>query len=244
VFLNLLNNAAKYSERGGRIQLSCERQGHDLVVSVKDDGVGIPADVLPTVFDIFAQGKRVLERSHGGLGIGLSLVRGLVELHGGTVEARSEGPDHGSEFIVRLPVVVERAVEQAPRGNDRKSEFVTKHRVLIVDDLRDSADSLAMLLNVMGHDVHTAYDGEEGVSAAAELKPDVVLLDIGMPKMNGYDACRFIRQQTWGKEMFLVALTGWGQEEDRRRTVEAGFDDHIVKPVDLAELLTLLASRV
>jgi len=243
VFLNLLNNAAKYSERGGRIQLTCERQGSNLLVSVKDAGVGISPDMLSTIFDMFAQEKWTLERSQGGLGIGLSLVRGLVELHGGTIEARSEGPDQGSEFIVRLPVVVQQPAEQSPRASDRASEPLTKHRLLIVDDLRDSADSLAMLLNVMGHEVHTAYDGEDGVNAAAKLQPDVILLDIGMPKLNGYDACRLIRQRPGGEKMFLVALTGLGQEDDRRRTMEAGFDDHMVKPVDIAALLALLTSR-
>jgi PAS domain S-box-containing protein len=244
VFSNLLNNAAKYSEPGGQIRLTGERQGCDVVVSVKDDGTGIAAEMLPRIFDIFSQAKRVLERSQGGLGIGLSLVRGLVELHGGSIEARSDGPGKGSEFIVRLPVLVERVVQEpVSPSNNVEQACVMKCRLLIVDDLKDSADSLAMLLKMMGHEVHTAYNGEDAIIAAGKFKPNVVLLDIGMPKINGYDACRRIRQQPWGKEMVLVALTGWGQEHDRRRTEEAGFNYHMVKPADPRELMTLLASR-
>lgn len=243
VFSNLLNNAAKYSEPGGHIRLTCERQGRDVVVSVKDDGVGIAAEMLPRIFDIFSQSKRVLERSQGGLGIGLSLVRGLVELHGGSIEARSEGQDKGSEFIVRLPVIVAKVVqESSPPSKDGEQPRVRKCRLLIVDDLKDSADSLAMLLKMIGHEVHTAYDGEDAIIAAERFTPEVILLDIGMPKLNGYDACRRIRQQPWGKGMYLVALTGWGQEDDRRRTEAAGFDHHMVKPVDPSELMKLLAS--
>jgi CheY-like chemotaxis protein len=199
--------------------------------------------MLPRLFDIFAQAKRVLERSQGGLGIGLSLVRGLVELHGGTIEARSNGPGTGSEFIVRLPVVVEKIVRAVvPRSADSGIPSLRKCRLLIVDDIKDSADSLAMLLQLRGHDVHTAYDGEDAVIAAEKLKPEVVLLDIGMPKLNGYDACRRIRQQPWGKGIFVIALTGWGQDDDRRRTEEAGFDHHLVKPLDPDELMNVLAS--
>jgi CheY-like chemotaxis protein/two-component sensor histidine kinase len=244
VFSNLLNNAAKYSEPGGHIRLTCERQGSDVVVSVKDDGMGIAADMLPHIFDIFAQTDRAVARSKGGLGIGLSLVRGLVDLHGGSVEARSDGPGKGSEFIVRLPVVLQRVVQEpAAPHTDTGQAGVRKCRLLIVDDLKDSADSLAMLLKMLGHEVHTAYDGEDAVIAAEKFQPEVVLLDVGMPKLNGYDASRRIRQQPWGKRMYLVALTGWGQEDDRRRTEEAGFNLHMVKPVDPGELIKVLASR-
>jgi PAS domain S-box-containing protein len=244
VFANLLNNAAKYTGEGGRVWLSAERRGDDVTVSVKDNGIGIAAEMLPHIFEIFSQAKPASERSRGGLGIGLSLVKGLVELHGGSIEARSDGPGQGSEFIVRLPVAVETPIQEpaGPSGGDEQTP-VTKCRILIVDDYRDSADSLAMLLRIMGNEVGTAYDGEQAVKAAGALRPDVVLLDIGMPKLNGYDACRRIREQPWGQGMFLIALTGWGQEEDRRRTEEAGFNHHMVKPVDPAVLMKLLASR-
>ena len=243
VFANLLNNAAKYTEEGGRIRLTAERQGSDVVVSVKDSGIGIAAEMLPRIFEIFSQAKPALVRSQGGLGIGLSLVKGLVELHGGSIEARSDGPGQGSEFVVRLPVAAETPVREPARPSDgRASSPRRRCRILIVDDNRDSADSLAMLLKIMGNEVGTAYDGEQAVEAAEALRPDVVLLDIGMPKLNGYDACRRIREQPWGQGMFLIALTGWGQEEDRRRTEEAGFNQHMVKPVDPAALMKLLAS--
>ena len=203
-----------------------------------------PAEMLPRIFEMFTQVERALERSQGGLGIGLSLVKGLVELHGGSVEAHSDGPGQGSEFVVRLPVAVETPLPEPPlhRSEDEEPKPATKCRILIVDDNRDSADSLAMLLKIMGNEVGTAYDGEQAVEAAGTFRPDVVLLDIGMPKLNGYDACRRIREQPWGKGMVLIALTGWGQEEDRRRTEEAGFDHHMVKPVDPAALMKLLAS--
>ncbi|QBQ53960.1 PAS domain S-box protein [Nitrosococcus wardiae] len=243
IFSNLLNNAAKHTEEGSHIQLISEQQGSEIVISVKDDGIGIATEVLPRIFDIFSQEKRVLERSQGGLGIGLSLVRGLVELHGGNVEARSEGPGQGSEFIVRLPLLVQPAVERPqPQSKERKQAYVTKRRLLIVDDCKDSADSLAMLLKMIGHEVYTAYEGEEAIMAAAKLKPEVLLLDIEMPKLSGYDTCRHIRQQSWGKKMLLIAMTGWGQEDDRRRTKEAGFNYHMVKPVNPDALTKLLAS--
>jgi len=243
VLANLLNNAAKYTAEVGRIRLRAERQGSDVIVSVKDNGIGITAELLPRVFDIFAQSPRALVRSPGGLGIGLSLVKGLVELHGGSIEARSEGADRGSEFVIRLPVAVATLLPAAtPPEEDGEPKPVTKCRILIVDDNPDSADSLAMLLQITGYEVGTAYDGEQAVEAAGTLRPDVVLLDIGMPKLNGYEACCRIREQPWGQGMFLIALTGWGQEDDRRRTEEAGFNQHMVKPVDPAALMKLLAS--
>jgi signal transduction histidine kinase/ActR/RegA family two-component response regulator len=242
VFSNLLNNAAKYTEEGGRVWLTAERQGGEVIVSVKDSGIGIAAEMLPRVFEMFSQAERALVRSQGGLGIGLSLVKGLVELHGGSIEARSGGPGRGSEFVVRLPVPSVAPEREPGRPCEDEPVAVPKRRVLIVDDNEDSADSLAMLLKIMGHEVRTAYDGEQAVEAAAALRPDVALLDIGMPRLNGYDACRRIREQPGGQEVFLIAVTGWGQEEDRRRTEEAGFDHHVVKPVDTAALMRLLAS--
>jgi PAS domain S-box-containing protein len=242
VFSNLLTNAARYTERGGRVRLTAERQGSDAVVSVADNGSGIPADVLPRVFDMFTQADRPLERTQGGLGIGLSLVKGLVELHGGSVKARSDGPGLGSEFVVRLPVLLESAGTPARRPAPvARSARCPRRRVLVVDDNGDSAESMAELLAVMGHETRTARDGLEAVAAAGAFRPDVVLLDIGLPKLNGYDACRRIREQPWGKGMVLIAQTGWGQDEDRARSREAGFNFHLVKPIDPAALEKLLA---
>jgi PAS domain S-box-containing protein len=223
VFANLLNNAAKYTEGGGRIRLAAERVGQELVVSVGDNGIGIAADVLPRLFRMFSQAKAALERSQGGLGIGLSLVRGLVEMHGGTVEARSGGPGAGSEFVVKLPIAVASAVPEQPPAEVKKPCGV-RCKIVVADDNRDAADSLALMLRLKGHEVRNARDGEEAVEAAEAFRPDVVLLDIGMPRLNGYEVARRIREQLWGKDMVLVALTGWGQDEDRRRSEEAGFD--------------------
>jgi PAS domain S-box-containing protein len=239
VFSNLLNNASKYSEDGGQVGLSCERRDGEVVVSVRDDGMGIAPEMLPRIFDLFSQAERGLQRAQGGLGIGLSLARGLVELHGGTLEAQSAGVDQGSEFIVRLPIAVAGASREKPGGNGRPSA-AARRRVLVVDDLKDSADSLAILLRMMGHETHTAYDGEEAVAAAERLKPDAVLLDLGMPMLNGYQACERIRARPWGKKTLLIAVTGWGQEDDRRRTHAAGFDRHLVKPVDPVEVAKIL----
>jgi len=244
VFSNLLNNAATYTAAGGHIRLSGERQGSDVVVSVKDDGAGIAAEMLPHIFDIFWQETRILERAQGGLGIGLSLVRALAKLHGGSVEARSDGPGKGSEFIVRLPTVAEKPIQMAaPHSEHHMRVGTTKHRILIVDDLSDNADSLAMLMKMTGYEVHAAYDGEEAIIAAAAFRPDVILLDIGIPKVNGYDVCRNIREQEWGKDVLMIALTGWGQQEDRAKSMQAGFNAHLVKPVDYDALLKLLALR-
>jgi PAS domain S-box-containing protein len=209
VFANLLNNAAKYTEPGGHIRLSAERAGGEVVVAVTDDGIGLSADMLPRLFHIFSQAESALGRAQGGLGIGLSLVRGLVELHGGTIEARSDGPRRGSTFVVRLPAAPGRA---APEPAPPAAAAGPRWRVLVADDLRDAADSLALVLQLMGHEVRTAYDGEQAVAAAAAFRPDVALLDLGMPKVNGYDACRRIREQPWGRHMRLVAVTGWGQD--------------------------------
>jgi signal transduction histidine kinase/ActR/RegA family two-component response regulator len=241
VFGNLLSNASKYSDPGSRIALTAEQQGGDVVVSVKDTGIGIPSGMLDTIFDMFTQVDQSLERTRGGLGIGLTLVRQLVELHGGSVQAFSEGLGRGSEFVVRLPVL-----SAAPKSQPREAVTSTGsptsgHRILVVDDNRDAAGSLAMLLQMTGNETHIAYDGVEAVHAAETFKPDVVLLDIGLPKLNGYDTCRRIREQPWGKDMMLIALTGWGQEADRQRSRDAGFDGHLVKPVDYAALMKLLA---
>ncbi len=240
VFLNLLNNAAKYTKRGGHIWLTAKREGSDAVVSVRDNGIGIAGEMLPRIFEMFTQADRSLERSHGGLGIGLTLVRRLVDLHDGTIEALSSGLDQGSEFIVRLPVI-QPPLEPPPVSDRPRAAALSGSRILVVDDNKDSADSLGMLLRLKGNEIRTAHDGLEAVEIAEMFRPELVLLDIGLPKLNGYDVARRIRQQPWGRNVILVALTGWGQDEDRRRSQEAGFNFHVVKPVELAALEELLA---
>ncbi len=241
VFSNLLNNSAKYTDRGGRIWLTVEQEGSDVLVSVKDSGIGIAANQLPRLFEMFSQVDSSLERSQGGLGIGLTLVKRLVELHDAQIEVRSEGLGQGAEFVVRLPVVVRASAPPVPAEEEEPAAPKSSLRILIVDDNRDGADSLVMLLRIMGNDTRTAYDGQQGVDVAEEFRPEVMLLDIGLPKLNGYEACRRIRQQPWGKSVVLIAMTGWGQEDDRRRSQEAGFDHHMVKPVDPQDLMKLLA---
>ena len=241
VFGNLLTNSCKYTEPGGHITLIAERQGSDVVVSVRDDGVGIPPEMLPMVFDLFTQVDRSLERTGGGLGIGLSLVKRLVEMHGGSVVAHSEGTGRGAEFLVRLPIFVENPpiVETQP-AEPRTAEAT--HRILIVDDNRDNAETLARLLALSGHKTETANDGLAALRLAEQFQPEVILLDIGLPEMNGYDVCQKIRTQPWGRDMVIIALTGWGQDEDRRKSKEAGFNGHMVKPAELSKLERLIGS--
>jgi two-component system CheB/CheR fusion protein len=241
VLANLLNNAAKYTEKGGHIWLTAAREPGAVVVRVRDDGIGIPAGMLPRIFEMFLQVDGRSQSSQGGLGIGLTLVKSLVEMHGGAVEARSEGPGRGSEFAVRLPVPAEPARQAPQPGTTEEVPCPSRFGILVVDDNRDSAESMALILRFLGHDVRTAHDGQAAVEAAAEYRPDVVLLDIGLPKMNGYDAARRIREQPGGARPVLVAMTGWGQEEDRLRAKEAGFDHHLVKPVEPRALQDLLA---
>ncbi|WP_425615478.1 PAS domain S-box protein [Anatilimnocola sp. NA78] len=248
VFANLLNNAAKYTERDGSIDVSVERQGSHVVVKVRDTGMGIPPNMLPRIFDMFTQVDRTLERAQGGLGIGLTLVRRLVEMHGGEVTAHSEGDDRGSEFVVRLPLFDARlaGTKVANGGTAKLTLPSTKRRILVADDNVDSATSLALMLKYMGNEVRKANDGLEAVTIAGEFLPEVIFLDIGMPKLNGFEACRRIREQSAGRQILLVALTGWGQDEDRQRSKDAGFDQHFVKPVDpqvLKKLLTESAPR-
>jgi len=238
VFSNLLNNAAKYSEEGGHIALTAETQGNEVLVRVTDRGIGIPAEHLPRIFEMFAQVDTAFERSQGGLGIGLSLVKGLVGMHGGSIEAHSDGPGKGSEFVVRLPVVITQPSPGLHPANDdrEKAPPAAKCRILIVDDNSLSSKSTAMLLRLMGHEIATAFNGYEGIEVARTFRPDVILLDIGLPKLDGYEVAQRIREQTWGKSTLLIAVTGYGQEEDRRRSLEAGFDYHMIKPVNLVEL--------
>jgi PAS domain S-box-containing protein len=241
IFDNLLNNACKYTEPGGRISLTVECRGREVTIRVKDTGIGIPPDQLGGIFEMFAQVDNSLERLQGGLGIGLTLVRQLVEMHDGTVTAHSDGPGHGSEFVVCLPTVNE---EQALDGHSPPvggAPQMQPRRILVVDDNRDSAESLAMLLEMTGNQVEVAYDGLTAVKMAERFQPDLVLLDIGLPVLNGYDACRQIRRQPWGKDMVIVAVSGWGQEQDRLRSRDAGFDRHVVKPVSREALAELLA---
>jgi PAS domain S-box-containing protein len=236
---NLLHNAGKFTDRGGHVWLTVETDGAQAVLRVRDNGVGIAAEHHADLFKMFGQIDTSLERSRGGLGIGLTLVKTLVEMHGGRIEVQSEGPGRGTEFTIRLPTIGEPRV--APPAATKPGRAAGR-RVLIVDDSEDGAESLAMLLEFGGHETYKAHDGIEALEAAERLRPDAVLLDIGLPRLNGYEVGRRIRQAPWGKQLTLVALTGWGQDEDRERSREAGFDAHMVKPVDFEALLKLLAS--
>jgi signal transduction histidine kinase len=241
VVANLLNNAAKYTEAGGQIRLAVAREGGAAVVRVQDNGMGIPADFLPHVFDLFTQGDRSLARSEGGLGIGLTLVKSLVEMHGGSVEAHSQGPNQGSEFVVRLPILAAPPARVAQEQHNGTDHPVSRpRRVLVVDDNTDSAESLDRLLGLQGHEVRTAHDGPTALRVAQMFGPEVVLLDIGLPQMDGYEVARQLREQIGLRQVVLVALTGYGQEEDRRKAAEAGFDAHLTKPADPAALHRLL----
>ena len=241
---NVLGNAAKYTDTGGRIALTAQGDSDLVEIIVRDNGIGIPPELLPAVFGLFTQLERATDRTQGGLGIGLALVRKLVELHEGTVVAKSDGLGQGSEFIIRLPRLIERHMEDAfdsnPHARSTRAEK-SGRRILVADDNQDALESLGTLLEISGHEVHTASDGMLAIEIAARVRPEVALLDIGMPRMDGYEVARRIRAESWGKHIVLVALTGWGQDEDRRRTREAGFDSHLVKPLDLDALTDFLA---
>jgi signal transduction histidine kinase len=233
VFLNLLNNAAKFTDVGGNITFAAELKDGELVVTVTDTGIGISTKMLPEIFDMFAQADRSLERAQAGLGVGLTLVKHLVELHGGTVIARSDGLGGGSQFIVRLPGVATSGPDSIVQGEGGMNVLaVARHRILLADDNEDFADSLAMLLRAMGHEVRVAHDGLAAAEAAAEFAPEFAFLDIGLPKLNGYELARRLRESPATRKTVLVAVTGWGQENDRRRSREAGFAYHLVKPVE------------
>jgi len=240
ILSNLLNNAAKYTENGGRITLSAVREEREIVIRVRDTGIGMSPEMLPRMFELFAQGDRSLARSEGGLGLGLTLARSLTEIHGGNLSATSEGPGKGTEFVVRLPAA------ETPKGSDNAVKdaidvaSVRPARVLVVDDNVDTARSIARLLNLLGHNVEIAHDGPTAIEAARAFRPDVFLLDIGLPTMDGYEVARLLRAEDCGKDARIIAITGYGQEEDRKRSLAAGFDHHLIKPVDFGSLVTLL----
>ena len=246
VFVNLLNNAAKYTDRGGHVELTVQSDRTHVRVTVEDDGIGIPAEQLRTVFNMFSQVDDSLSRSRGGLGIGLSLVKNLVDLHGGSIEARSPGPGGGSSFIVTLPLaeaVVREPVDDVPASENTSAfAIVTSFRILVVDDNYEGAESLAELLSLLGHDVRVAHDGEAAVLAATEFQPHAMFLDIGLPVIDGYEVCRRIRQKPWGNRVTILAMTGWGDQESKSKGASAGFDGHLVKPVDRVLLTSTLAN--
>jgi PAS domain S-box-containing protein len=243
VLTNLLNNAAKFTPREGRIELSAEQVGGEVVLTVADSGIGIPPDKLNCVFEIFTQLHESRESIQAGLGIGLTLVKRLVEMHGGNVEARSRGRNQGTTFVVRLPILSEAPdlVDHA-LANPFGPISTVKRRVLVVDDIADALDSLSCLVARMGNDVRQARDGWEALEVGRTFQPDIVLMDLGMPNLNGYEAARNMRQEPWGRNLTLVATTGWGQDDDRRRSAEAGFDRHLVKPIAIAALREVLDS--
>ncbi len=241
-FMNLLSNAAKYTDPGGQIELRVVREGGSVLVCVRDSGIGIAPQRLESVFQMFSQEESALSRSRGGLGIGLALARRLIQMHGGNLTANSEGKGKGSEFVARLPLL---AFEEVPRvaASTAPASAPGSLRILVADDNEDAAETLAMLLETMGHRVQPVHDGEAAVAAAACFDPELVLLDIGMPKLNGYETCRRIRTQEHGAGRTLVAVTGWGQPQDLERSKAAGFNRHLVKPIDIEALTQLIASR-
>jgi len=242
VFSNLLHNAAKFTPPGGRIDVTSDVEGREVVVRVIDNGIGIAPDMLAGVFEMFAQADQSLERGHAGLGVGLTLARRLVELHGGTLAAASEGVGRGSQFIVRLRVATP-GTPTTPREVVRASAApAATHRVLVVDDNRDFANSLALILRTQGNDVRVAHDGEAALALVDGWRPDIGFLDIGLPRLNGYDLARALRARPATAQMALVAVTGWGQENDRQRAFAAGFDQHLVKPAEPARVIEILAA--
>jgi PAS domain S-box-containing protein len=240
VLANLLTNAAKYTDAGGHVELDARVEDRELTIAVRDDGIGLAPESLGRVFEMFSQVASALDRSEGGLGIGLALVRGLVELHGGTIAARSEGAGRGSEFVVRLPLPADEPAAVGP-APETAQPTATPRRVLVADDNRDAAESLRLLLGFAGHEVRTAHDGRAALHVAEEFRPDVVLLDIGMPGLNGYEVAAQLRAEPWGRDVLLVAITGWGQEQDRQLALQSGFDRHVTKPVDPDFVEVLLA---
>jgi CheY-like chemotaxis protein len=237
---NLLTNAAQYTDPGGRIMLNLERSGREVTLTVTDSGIGLPTTAMPGIFEMFSQVESAIDRSEGGLGIGLALAKGLVEQHGGQVEAASEGLGRGSTFRIRIPAAVHEARVQQPRPQQR-GLLGLRGRILVVDDNRDAADSLAMVLGKAGHVAFTAYTGEQALLTGERERPQAVVLDIGMPGMTGYEAAQRIRRSDWGANVLLIAITGWGQKQDVERATRAGFDVHLTKPADTERVERLLA---
>jgi CheY-like chemotaxis protein len=243
VLVNLLNNSSKYTEPGGQIRLYARCEQAEVVISVEDNGIGIPAEMLPHIFDMFTQADRTLDHSRGGLGIGLTLVRRLVEMHSGKIEVHSIR-GQGTTFTMRLPTLSAPArTQQRGRALEARPQAKGRQRVLVVDDNEDSALSLSTLLQLSGNETRVAHDGFEAIAVADRTHPDVVLLDIGLPGRSGYEVAQHIRAQSWGRSALLIAITGWGQDDDRRRSEEAGFDAHLVKPIDPLALEQLLLNR-
>jgi signal transduction histidine kinase len=242
VLSNILHNASKFMDPGGRIHLKVSCEGSYVAISVADTGIGIAPDLIPKAFELFAQVHTKSERAQGGLGIGLALVRRLIEMHGGTVTARSDGPGSGTEFTVRIPTLTaEKVVTTHVAGSD-SVPVMQPRRILVADDNRDAAESLTLQLQLAGHEVKTVHDGLEALDVAKAFKPHIVVLDLGMPKLDGYETARRMRMQSWAMRTPLIALTGWGQQQDRQRTSQAGFDVHLVKPVSEAQLFRAIAS--
>ena len=239
---NILCNAAKYTQRGGRITLSVTAECAEAAIRIRDDGIGIPAERLPLIFDLFTQLDRSGDHPQSGLGIGLALVRRLIEMHGGRVSASSEGAGRGSEFVVRLPLLPQKVQPHEEPPPAPETAASAPRRILLADDNADSVETLGSLLRLLGHEVFSAADGRSALETAARCRPDVALLDIGMPLLDGYEVARQIRAKPWGSKVVLLALTGWGQEADRRRSEEAGFDSHFVKPINLERFAELLAT--
>jgi CheY-like chemotaxis protein len=241
---NLLHNAAKYTGEGGNIVVAARARGGRAEIVVRDTGIGIAPEAMPRIFELFTQIPTERTSTSGGLGIGLALVRALVELHGGEIVAASAGIDQGSEFTVRLPVMSDAAAAASAVTTEKNEGAAPVRRnILIADDNQDALESLALMLRMEGHEVHCASDGEEALLLAGQRKPEIVVLDVGMPKLDGCEVARRIRAESWGRGAVLVALTGWGQEVDRRRSREAGFDMHLVKPVDPATLCDMLVTQ-
>jgi CheY-like chemotaxis protein len=244
VFSNIISNAAKYSEPGGQIALRARRDGREVVLECRDNGIGMPPELVPRVFDLFVQGERGLDRREGGLGLGLAVARTLVELHGGRIEAASDGPQHGSTFTVRLPLVAQPSAATASAPSTRRDTVAGDPRigrVLVVDDNADALDMLVSALRTAGVDAFGASTPSEALARAAASRPDAAVLDLGLPEMNGFDLARALRAQTGGAQLRLVALTGYGQAQDMAAARSAGFDAFLVKPVDVQVLLTALA---
>jgi CheY-like chemotaxis protein len=244
VLSNLLTNAAKYMDVGGRIEIRARVEGEEVCIAVSDHGIGLEPESLTAIFEMFSQVKTALDRSEGGLGIGLALVRGLVALHGGRIEASSEGLGSGSEFRVWLPMPHQPTAGADITSRPASKNAVISRRILVVDDNRDSAQSLGFLLEHSGHAVRLAHDGQEALQAAGDFRPDLAFLDIGLPKLDGYELARAIRSEPWGEGIVLFALTGWGHEDDRQRARAAGFNGHLIKPIDPDRIEILVAEHL